>query len=196
MNRLTKKEWRSLYPWEICGKGGSCKYCDEERSSSTGCHVVNVAKKLAEYEDLEEQDRIIIVPETGKGDVSDGYHTFNELYEHRAILFCVICHSHPDRAWKSKKHDDGTMYEGMFIVGLNTEYGQVTYHFDIEPYWDLFLVEEFAHAPKWDGHTSEQALSRLILFGCEEFYMKKQQIRRQNDETTKAERNRLVIFRP
>ena len=25
------------------------------------------------------------------GDVSDGYHTFNELYHHRAVLFANIC---------------------------------------------------------------------------------------------------------
>ena len=25
------------------------------------------------------------------GDMSDGYHTFNELYHHRAVLFSIIC---------------------------------------------------------------------------------------------------------
>ena len=54
------------------------------------------------------------------GETSDGYHTFNELYHHRAVLFSVIVANYPDRAWKSKKHHDGTMYDGMFIVGIDT----------------------------------------------------------------------------
>ena len=35
------------------------------------------------------------------GNTSDGYHTFNELYHHRAMLFSVICNDRLDRAWKS-----------------------------------------------------------------------------------------------
>lgn len=54
------------------------------------------------------------------GELSDGYHTFNELYYHRAVLFSVICNQNKDIAWKSKLHSDETMYDGMFIVGINT----------------------------------------------------------------------------
>lgn len=95
------------------------------------------------------------------GNTSDGYHTFNELYHHRAILFSVICNDRPDRAWKSKKHHDGTMYDGMFIVGIQTPNGQATYHYDIDPYWDMFRVPELSQAPKWDGHTPAQAIERI-----------------------------------
>lgn len=94
------------------------------------------------------------------GDVSDGYHTFNELYHHRAVLFANICNK-SSLAWKSKKHHDGSMYKGMFIVGLNTKYGQITYHYHIDPYWDLFQCTELKTAPKFDGHTSDQAAKRL-----------------------------------
>lgn len=65
------------------------------------------------------------------GETSDGYHTFNELYHHRAVLFSVIVKAFPDHAWKSRKHHDGTMYDGMFIVGIETPDGQATYHYDI-----------------------------------------------------------------
>ena len=95
------------------------------------------------------------------GEVSDGYHTFNELYHHRAVLFSVICNGHPDMAWKSKLHHDGTMYDGMFIVGVNTPDGQATYHYDIDPYWNMFQVPELPNAPEWDGHTPAQAIERL-----------------------------------
>lgn len=95
------------------------------------------------------------------GETSDGYHTFNELYEHRHMLFmalCTICHG---VSWKSKKHNDGTEMEGWFIAGLiNPENKQITYHLPIR-LWDSFHVYEFSIAPKWDGHTSADVLERL-----------------------------------
>ena len=101
------------------------------------------------------------------GEFSDGYHTFNELYHHRAILFSVICNSMPDKAWKSKLHDTGDMYEGMFIVGIETPEGQATYHYDIEPYWDIFKVKELEKAPKWDGHTPQDAIDRIAKISAD-----------------------------
>lgn len=95
------------------------------------------------------------------GETSDGYHTFNELYHHRAVLFSVICNDRPDVSWKSKLHHDGTMFDGMFIVGIQTPEGQATYHYDIDPYWDMFRVLELTQAPEWDGHTPEQAIERI-----------------------------------
>lgn len=95
------------------------------------------------------------------GDTSDGYHTFNELYRHRAILFSVICNERPEVSWKSKRHHDGTMYDGMFIVGVDTPEGQATYHYDIDPYWNLFRVKELELAPEWDGHTPGEAIRRI-----------------------------------
>ena len=106
---------------------------------------------------------VIVPPETGIGDVSDGYHTFNELYHHRAVLFSVICNTFKDKAWKSKKHDTGDMFDGMFIVGIETPQGQATYHYDINPYWDMFKVKELPNAPKWDGHTPEEAIRRISM---------------------------------
>lgn len=95
------------------------------------------------------------------GDTSDGYHTFNELYHHRAVLFSVICNDRPGIVWKSKKHHDGTMYNGMFIVGIDTPEGQATYHYDLDPYWDMFHVREVDSAPEWDGHTPDEAIRRI-----------------------------------
>lgn len=108
---------------------------------------------------------VTVIPESGIGDMSDGYHTFNELYHHRAVLFSVICNLHPLCSWKAKKHHDGTMYDGMFIVGINTPEGQATYHYDIDPYWDMFKVPEAEFAPEWDGHTADEAIRRIALLG-------------------------------
>lgn len=104
---------------------------------------------------------VLEIPEAGIGEVSDGYHTFNELYHHRAVLFSIICNSFPELAWKSKAHDTGDMFDGMFIVGIETPEGQATYHYDIEPYWDMYKIKELDRAPKWDGHTPADAIKRL-----------------------------------
>ena len=98
-----------------------------------------------------------------KGEVSDGYHTFNDLYHHRALLFATICNLYPDLAWKSKNHHDPKypMYDGMFICGIQTPDGQATYHYDIDPYWDMFHVKELDKAPEFDGHTPSQAVERI-----------------------------------
>jgi hypothetical protein len=88
------------------------------------------------------------------GEISDGYHTFNELYYHRMILFSVICNQNRELAWKSMLHADGTMYEGYFIVGITTPEGNYTYHFE-KKYWDKFDVPVLSCAPVWDGHKAE-----------------------------------------
>ncbi|WP_433956983.1 hypothetical protein [Cytobacillus horneckiae] len=94
------------------------------------------------------------------GNTSDGYHTFNELYYHRMILFSVICNTHKEVSWKSRQHDDGTMYDDYFIVGIETEKGSYTYHYH-KKYWDMFSVKELDFAPKWDGHKPED-ITRLL----------------------------------
>lgn len=92
---------------------------------------------------------------------TDGYHTFDELYHHRAVLFSVIVAMFRGRSWKSLHHHDGTMYDGMFIVGIDTPAGPATYHYDVEPYWDMFPCEVLDRAPEWDGHTPDDAIERI-----------------------------------
>ncbi len=97
------------------------------------------------------------------GEVSDGYHTFNELYHHRAILFASICELLPTISWKSKLHEDGTMFDGMFVVGFPTPNGMVTYHCDNE-YWNDFKIPEIPHAPHFDGYSDADVLDREKAF--------------------------------
>lgn len=93
--------------------------------------------------------------------ISDGYHTFQELYDHRSKLFIALCRVYPNLAWKSSKHADGTMYAGMFIAGINTPMGQSTYHFE-DAYWNMLDVKVLDTAPVWDGHTSDDAIERIL----------------------------------
>lgn len=95
-----------------------------------------------------------------KGSVSDGYHTFDELYYHRMVLFSVICNTYKESAWKSWKHHDDTMYDDYFIVGLQTPEGQYTYHYHKDE-WDMFKVKELEKAPEYDGHKPSD-ITRLI----------------------------------
>lgn len=97
-------------------------------------------------------------------EISDGYHTFDELYHHRAMLFAVICNTYKDKAWKSKQHHDGTMFgepNEMFIVGVETPEGQYSYHYHVDKYWDIYEVKELEYAPEWDGHKPED-ITRLL----------------------------------
>lgn len=97
------------------------------------------------------------------GTLSDGYHTYNDLYYQRCILFATICNSNKNISWKSKRHNDGKKCfdsDNWFIVGIDTPNGSYTYHYEIK-YWDLFEVQELKKGKEWDGHT-EKDVTRLL----------------------------------
>lgn len=98
------------------------------------------------------------------GQTNDGYHTFDELYRHRSVLFVALMKAFAASSWYSSKHDDGTMFDGMFICGMNLPGGQITYHLNVEPWWELLRntpVPCLAFAPRYDGHTSDDVINRL-----------------------------------
>lgn len=98
--------------------------------------------------------------------VSDWYHTFDELYEHRCVLFIALCRSvnkeYHVRA--SKKHSDWSEYEGRFIMGIHTiNWMMITYHLPNkyrDNIKDFALITELWY--KWDWHTSDNVLYRLL----------------------------------
>lgn len=96
-----------------------------------------------------------------KSEISDGSHTFDELYFHRCILFSAVCKLSKYYSWRSQLHDDGTMYENYFIVGISTPKGDFSYHFHMKM-WDYFEgVEILDRAPAWDGHTADDIVDRI-----------------------------------
>ena len=101
-----------------------------------------------------------------KGGLSDGYHTFDELYEFRKVynagLFNEWANLNLYNTHKSLRHSDGDecFGGGWFIVVAETPYGQISNHYKIED-WTLFKVEERERAIPYDGHTSQQSLERL-----------------------------------
>lgn len=98
--------------------------------------------------------------------ISDGHHTFGDLYQQRAVLFCTICNLYPSISWKSRNHfdDDDPMYEGDFIAGIYTPMGQAAFHLK-NKYWDMLNVSEIEKAPRYDGYSSEEALKRIVSLG-------------------------------
>ncbi len=115
------------------------------------------------------QKRIDNTPSGLKGSYSDGYHTFNELYEFRKIYNAALFnewakHEQYD-VHKSWKHHDGELCfgGGWFIVVAVLPSGQISNHYKAED-WDLFKIPATERAKyEFDGHTSEDVLSRLKL---------------------------------
>lgn len=102
------------------------------------------------------------------GEVSDGFHTFNGLYEQRMILFAALVKAYKNKAWKSYRHEDGEYCfgGGWFIVGIDTPEGSYTYHYE-NKYWEMFDCIELPRGKHWDGHTEEDAETRLMSLNPE-----------------------------
>lgn len=95
-------------------------------------------------------------------DLSDGFHTFRQLYYQRMMLFAAIVKQNRDKAWKSLRHEDGDLCfgGGWFIVGIDTPKGSYTYHYESN-FYSLFECEELECGKHWDGHT-EKDVTRLL----------------------------------
>lgn len=111
-------------------------------------------------------------------DISDGFHTFGELYEFRCALTNALFKQLFFKAyelsrnnefgpfinpiWKSRLHSDGSMFPGFFIVGYSFIPGKmITFHYP-ESAWNLFdCAQILEKAPEWDGHTSADVLERI-----------------------------------
>ena len=104
--------------------------------------------------------------------ISDTYHTIGDLYEHRMAFTIALANTleyfeqtdgneSDVYCYKSWKHHDGTMFDGMFVVVFETPYGQISYHYNKE-HWDKFHINEYEQALEYDGHTPQDTIERLI----------------------------------
>ena len=98
------------------------------------------------------------------GEVSDGYHTFNSLYNQRLYLWAALVNAYTDKAWKSRLHHDGEpcFGGGWFIVGITTPAGDYTYHYELKD-WNLFHCKVLDKAPEFDGHTDKDVIRVMTL---------------------------------
>lgn len=99
-----------------------------------------------------------------EGDLSDGNHTFNDLYHQRCILFATLVNIFPEISWKTKRHDDGELCFGgkNFLVCIDTPAGPYSYHYPLED-WDRFNCQEIEKAKPFDGHTDKDVERLLSL---------------------------------
>jgi hypothetical protein len=101
------------------------------------------------------------------GNISDGHHTFDELYAFRKMYNAVAFNAWAKEGLydvhKSTCHNDGTpCYNGgWFIVMAILPDGQISNHYEMSD-WDLFQCpEEIIIKQAYDGHTAADVLSRL-----------------------------------
>lgn len=134
--------------------------------------------RIEGYSDYQTEGKDLIV--WGQS-VTDEHHTMEELYMHRYHLYLALVKvldtyvtplSTNIMCWKSKLHDDGTMFEDSFILGMTVdkpsfieggdgESYYITYHLPMK-YWNFINVITLEKAPPYDGHTSAQILERLL----------------------------------
>jgi len=98
--------------------------------------------------------------------VSDGYHTFAELYDHRCLLFVNLVLACKEKAFKTRLNQNGEAWEGWFILGINTQWGQITYHLPDSMWGFLDGITEVGQNSGYDGHTSQDVINRLQLLAA------------------------------
>lgn len=101
------------------------------------------------------------------GLISDGYHTFDELYEHRITLYIALCKMIAKEeilgdVFKTQIHSDGTSWNGWFVLGIiMRDERQITYHLPMSKWEDCGFAPTLEKAPEFDGHTSADVLQRI-----------------------------------
>lgn len=108
----------------------------------------------------------LTIPDIDTSQVSDGYHTFGELYEHRIVLFIALCRFVQQfgtaSVWRSRIHSDGTSFDGWFVLGIFERKGlQITYHLPNTRWQECDFAKQLDCAPEFDGHTPSDVLERL-----------------------------------
>lgn len=99
--------------------------------------------------------------------ISDGFHTFKELYTFRklynALIFNEWARQSKYEVHKSLKHADGELCfgGGWFVVMAMLPTGQISQHYENED-WYLFKVNEAPQAQFfYDGHTAQDVENRI-----------------------------------
>lgn len=116
-------------------------------------------------------DPVVITP----NGVSDGFHTFDELYCYRmlynsnAVNLLAYIKKFNIKGFddfdviKSKRHFGGELCYGggWFIVVIKTPWGQISNHYKLE-HWDMFNCRTATQSWKWDGHGMKESTERMI----------------------------------
>jgi hypothetical protein len=99
-----------------------------------------------------------------KGQISDGYHTFEELYDHRCLLYLALCIKYKDYCYYTYTNSDGSTWDGWFLLVLNhPDIKQISYHLPIElvDYCSLVDIKFKDKSDDYDGHSSKNVVDGL-----------------------------------
>ena len=109
-------------------------------------------------------------PTFKENELSDGFHTFNELYEFRKIYNACLFNEWATRGNKFNVHKSIRHHDGKYCFDSNGEWfivvallptGQITNHYKIKD-WDLFKIPEKDKCLfEFDGHTPQDVIKRL-----------------------------------
>ena len=143
-------------------------------------------KVVIVYDNIDEAPIHSATPLENIKSLSDGYHTFEELYEFRKMYNAVLFNEWGKEymlkeqqikngftqanmvfplydVHKSWKHNDGELCfgGGWFIVSAMLPTGLISNHYKAED-WDLFQIPEVEKALyEFDGHSPQDVLIRL-----------------------------------
>lgn len=133
---------------------------------------------------LEVQRGIDNTPDSVRGNYSDGFHSFNELYEFRKVYNAALFNEWANQKvrnpkWanednqpvslpkydvhKSWKHSNGELCfgGGWFVVMAVLPTGQITNHYPAKD-WELFKIPIAERAKdEYDGHSVADVITRL-----------------------------------
>jgi len=113
-----------------------------------------------------------MVDEKLVGELTDGYHSYNELYKFRMLynagFFNLLARipNNPFEVHRSRLHNDGEeIFDGKwFIVSAKLPSGIISNHYHIDD-WDFFDCPVYLKSNfKYDGHTSKDVMNRLTDF--------------------------------
>ena len=116
-----------------------------------------------------------------KSQISDGYHTFAELYDYRRVYNAMLVNEYAKQGLynvhKSWKHNDEKecFGGGWFVVQMDLPTGQISNHYEAK-YWNEFQCEEREVADAW---------SNLIIDAVEEQDADFAKFLKENDEYTR-----------
>jgi hypothetical protein len=101
-------------------------------------------------------------------DISDGYHTFDELYEHRCLLFLALLKTEYNCRPNSYGFDTYRVlnhFDGWDLIVALIGNNQISYHVPAKyrAYSD-WIVDLPDDEHQWDGHTSADVVERLKEF--------------------------------
>jgi len=134
----------------------------------SGNIIVSVREVANPSKGFPGRDVFKVIPSSELQQMSDGYHTFAELYDHRIMLFLALMRMAADAGmdcgW-SRKHDDGELcFGGGWVIGWITVPSGKQARYHMEDTRPLPPALEKETGSPWNGkeETIEALLSELL----------------------------------